>query len=169
MAAAALMLAVVAAASDPTPPAGVKADSPPNPVEIFAAGGPRALKLIVDGFSQTFPLNLRVVASSMPGRFFAGVHADVLDRLGPDGHYLKMGCGAKLTPCDAGRDALEERLMMVSLIQALPRELPDEELFDPQSFEVRAPGRQLVAQTRRRHPTLMAALAAVVARHFGRR
>lgn len=91
-------------------------------------------KLVTIGFKELLPTHTRTIDAALPNYFFRGCVTFVLPGVSKrDGHFIYVRCedpkNKKRRP-DAGlRDKLEQRVVMATLVAALPLGRPAEELY----------------------------------------
>ncbi len=120
-------------------------------------------RLLSAGFIEMFKLRNREIESSKPGRFFPGIVAFALGRFDENGHYLMLNCGSADT-CLAKRDALEDRMVHATLLDAVrtPNARKDQ-LYDARTWELTPLGERYLEILKKRHPDLYQRLGKLIA------
>jgi len=122
---------------------------------------PRCWALAKAAFGETFAAEKKEVEGALPGRFFPGAWTWALERVGKDGHFLRVECGRERRPCPSYRVALERRLMASSFLSSMPLRGPLSDYFSPSSWEVKPPGIAVLKEARTCRPTYWAEIQAV--------
>lgn len=122
--------------------------------------------LTAAGFVEVFKLRNREIESAEPNRFFPGSVAFALGRIDESGHYLMLNCGASGS-CAGQRDALEERMVYVSLLEVVRTpKVSKEQLYSAKTWELTPLGYKYIEKIRKRYPDLSARLARLVGASF---
>lgn len=119
-------------------------------------------KLTSTGFMQVFKNRNEELESAEPGRFFPGAVAFALGRVDESGHFLMLKCGGS-RDCSAYRDALEERIVAVSFLDAVrtPKVAKDA-LYGARTWELTQLGHKYMEIAYKRHPDLYTRLGRLV-------
>ncbi len=126
-------------------------------------------KLTSTGFVQVFKHRNEELESAEPGRFFPGAVAFALGRVDESGHFLMLNCGASQN-CSAYRDALEERLVAVSFLDAVHTpKVSKDALYSARTWELTALGYKYMDIAYKRHPDLYTRLGRLVGSAFASR
>lgn len=113
------------------------------------------LALIEAGFNQVYGLHLKEVEGAPQDRFFKGTLTFALREPDADGHFLKVICSdLSAASCAMTRNALEERLLSATLLQALPIGIPKPRLYDGMTWVPTTLGKQCVAKVKNEVPAL---------------
>ena len=131
----------------------------------------RLWSFVAKAFGQVFAAHLHEIEGAMPGRFIPGADVTARRRLDEDGHFTVILCrgAAGAAPCPERRGPFEGRVIEASLLRSLPGERSHEDLYDPESWEVTALGRETLDEAKRCWPDLKARTAALVLRSLGGR
>lgn len=119
-------------------------------------------KLTLLGFSKIFPLSVTEVDGSLEGRFFPKTTTFALTRLEGGKHFIRLRCrDLPDRECEQDRDEIEFRTVAASLLRVIGH-APEDELFDPRTWELRPLGQQKIEEVKKCHPDLWERLAGVV-------
>lgn len=114
------------------------------------------------GFVQIFKHRNEELESAEPGRFFPGAVAFALGRVDESGHFLMLKCGSS-QDCSAYRDALEERMVAVSFLDALHTpKVSKDALYSARNWELTHLGHKYMDIVHKRHPDLYTRLGRLV-------
>ncbi|HNW45515.1 MAG TPA: hypothetical protein PKI19_13515 [Elusimicrobiales bacterium] len=120
--------------------------------------------LVSTGFLEGFKNRNREIEAAEAGRFFPGVVAFALGRIDSAGHYLMLNCGAG---CNAKRDALEERMVYASFLEAVPTpKAAKDTLFNARTWELSPLGYKYIEKLHKRYPDLPTRLGRLVGAAF---
>lgn len=122
--------------------------------------------LVETSFREIFPLLLQEVEAALPGRFFEGTVTYAEKHMDAEGHFLKVDCVSENSCSKATREILEERILSVGLLMALPiKDSVRKQCYHPETWALTALGESMItrAQTASRDiKTRIALLAAKI-------
>lgn len=126
-------------------------------------------KLVSTGFKQVFINRNEEIESAEPNRFFPGTVAFALGRMDDGGHFLMLNCGGS-QGCGSNRDALEERLVAASLLDAVyTPKARKSDLYNARTWELTPLGEKYVKIIHKRHPDLYTRLGRLISAALGSR
>jgi len=119
-------------------------------------------KLTLLGFSKVFPLSVTELDGSLEGRFFPKTTTFALTALEDGKHFIRLRCREiSETECRKDRDEIEFRAVAVSLLRVIGH-APEDELFDPRTWELRPLGEHKIEELKKCHSDLWERLAGQV-------
>lgn len=140
---AALFEALVAAPAAGGEAVGVRVEaSPALDLKACRRRPEKVWALVKLGFGEIFPSHLKEIEGAMPGRFMPKTLPFAERYMTQDGHFIRMYCleGGGRRLCPEKRRLMEERTLKASLLRSLPSDVPYEDLYDPETWEITALG-----------------------------
>ncbi|MCX5792925.1 MAG: hypothetical protein NTY45_12035 [Elusimicrobia bacterium] len=125
--------------------------------------------LAATGFIEMFTERNREIESAEPNRFFPGSVAFALGKIDADGHYLMLKCYSVSDTCGNKRDALEERMVYTTFLEAVRTKVPKDQLYNMRTWELTPLGEKYMEKLRKRYPDLPTRLARLVRSSFARK
>lgn len=128
-------------------------------------------RLVTIGFKELLPAHTRTIDAALPGFFFKGCVTFVLAGVNEaDGHFIYVRCedpkNKKRRPDARLRDKLEQRVVMATLVAALPLGLPAEERYT-ERYELTGEGAAAFAAAQAGRPNLWPELVALTREALG--
>lgn len=120
--------------------------------------------LVKIAFGEIFPLHLKEIEGAMPGRFFPKTMPFAEAYMTKDGHFVRMFCleGGERRLCPDKRRNMEERAIKATLLRSLPSDVPYDDLYDSETWEITGLGNAQLARAERCWPDLWERTALLV-------
>lgn len=121
--------------------------------------------LVEISFQKIFPLLLQEVEAALPGRFFEGTVTYAEKSMDLEGHFLKVDCLSENSCSKANREILEERILSVGLLMALPiKDSIRRQCYQPQTWALTALGESMIARAQTASPDIKTRIALLAAK-----
>jgi hypothetical protein len=124
--------------------------------------------LTKQAFVMDFKTRLHEIEGADPGRFFDKTMVYALGDMDQDHHFTRVSCftsASQTTPCPQFRDAMENRIVSMCLLESLPIETPHDALFDPRTWEIRSLGKEYLQKVKKRRPRCWSEIAVLVSQN----
>lgn len=127
---------------------------------------PRQWKIVETAFGEILGGRLREIEAAEPNRFWKNSSTFALRGLNAENHFTRVDCIYPAPPCPERASDLEERLLNVTMLDALPFQ-DKSRLYDARTWELSEKGRTTLKEIRERFPDLEKRFAKIVVQRVG--